>query len=219
MQSRVSSPLARDKGLVIEELGDELLVYDLEIKHAHCLTPLAARVWRECNGKTRPDAIATTLGVTVSEVDQAIAELDRCDLLASYKLSSPKSGMTRRDLGLRVTKVAAAAATVPLILSIAAPAVAATASQEQFCFDLAPGGTNNCDICNNAGQEEGGGQGGANTLCCCCHQPTKPDVGSLKLCAADAQQCCCQTGPLDYGPSHHCTEPGGNIQNCTGVVC
>lgn len=215
MDSRITFPLARNNGLVIEELGDELLVYDLDVKHAHCLTPAAARVWRECNGKARTDDIARALQMEPGDVTTAIAELERCELLVMPKAKVVKAGLTRRDLGLKVTKVAAAGAAVPLILSIASPAVAATVSQEQYCFTLAPTGTNNCSICNE--------RTGANTLCCCCHQPSNPNVGSLKLCAADAKQCCCGGGGLNYGPAHHCTEPdtggGVNQQNCTDVVC
>jgi hypothetical protein len=205
MESRFAPPLARNKGLVVEELGDELLVYDLDVKHAHCLTPLAARVWRECDGKKRPEAIAAQLGLDVAEVAHAVDELRRCDLLATLK--AKKNGMSRRDFGLKVTKVAAATATLPLILSIAAPAVAATDSQEIFCLSTTPdGGTNACSVCNNAGGP------GANSLCCCCHDTTLSPGGNtvapgLKGCAADAAQCCC-SGPNDWGGSR-CTEPQG----------
>jgi hypothetical protein len=215
MQSRLNAPLARKKGLVIEELGDELLVYDLDDKHAHCLTPLAARVWRECDGRTRPEAIASRLGLEVAEVTHAVAELDRCELFDAPKLKN--GGMSRRDFGLKVTKVAVATAAVPVILSIAAPAVAATISQEVKCNAFAPGGTNSCAICNQPT--------GNNTLCCCCHAPTKDfngnpaPGGNLKLCAADATQCCCESQPHYFGPSHHCTESDGTQQNCSGVVC
>lgn len=215
MESRLTRPVARDKALVVEELGDELLVYDLDVKNAHCLTPLAAKVWRLCDGKTSPEKMASTLGLEVSEVNFAIDELDRCDLLQTLQVK--KGGLSRRDFGLKVTKVAAGAAAVPLILSIAAPAVAATISQEVKCNSFAPNGTNSCAVCNQPT--------GNNTLCCCCHAPTKDfdgnpaPGGNLKLCAADARQCCCESDPHDFGPAHHCTESDGTIQNCSGVVC
>jgi len=220
MQSRLTAPLARTKGLVIEELGDELLIYDLDDKHAHCLTPLAARVWRECDGKSRPEAIALRLSLEPGQVTHAIEELDRCELLDSMR--PKKNGMSRRDFGLKVTKVAVATAAVPVILSIAAPAVAASVSAELFCIALTPpGGTNNCNICNQ--------NTGANTLCCCCHQPTRAAGGNTitsgnKSCAADARQCCCgpPTEPNGWSntgdPAHHCTEPNGDQQLCQSFV-
>lgn len=223
MEARLSKPIARDKALVVEELGDELLVYDLDVKNAHCLTPLAASVWRLCDGKKTPEAMATQLDVEITEVQFALDELDRCDLLQTLK--AKKGGLSRRDFGLKVTKVAAASATLPLILSIAAPAMAAGESVIIYCFSLTPaGGTNNCNICNQ--------QTGANTLCCCCHAPTRtipPAITpGLKACAADAHQCCCPaagTGTDQYNwsdslanPAHHCTEPDGTKQLCSDYI-
>lgn len=220
MESRPMRPLARNNQLVVEELGDELLVYDLNVKTAHCLTPSAALVWRACDGKSRSDAIATELGMDSSEVLRALDELERCDLLAMApkKRVGKGGGHTRRDFGLKVTKVAAATATLPLILSVAAPAMAASESQEIFCISITPdGGTNNCNICNQ--------QTGANTLCCCCHGPEGSAGGNtitngLKACAADARQCCCAPPKESngWGPSHHCTEPDGGQQLCASFV-
>lgn len=45
-------PQARDEGLVIQELDDEVLVYDLDRHRSHCLNRTAALVWRHCDGKT-----------------------------------------------------------------------------------------------------------------------------------------------------------------------
>ena len=39
-------PRARTEGLVVTELPDELLVYDLERHRAHCLNPTAALVFK-----------------------------------------------------------------------------------------------------------------------------------------------------------------------------
>jgi hypothetical protein len=46
-------PHARSEGLVIRELPEETLVYDLKRHRAHCLNPTAARVWSYCDGQTR----------------------------------------------------------------------------------------------------------------------------------------------------------------------
>src|ERR1700674_5130626 len=55
-------PLARKAGLVIQELPDEVLVYDLERDRAHCLNQTAAFVWQRCDGKNTTQQIARTLG-------------------------------------------------------------------------------------------------------------------------------------------------------------
>lgn len=171
-------PFARSERLVIEELGDELLVYDLDVKHAHCLTPTAARVWRRCDGRTSPDTVARGLGMDTGEVTRALDELERCELLVAPVVTN--GGLSRRDLGLRVAKVAAAAATMPLVLSIAAPAAAQTQTQIDTCkaIDTSKG----CGKCN-----DGGTAGGP---CCCC----SPASGSGKVCAASLSDCQSQLG-------------------------
>ena len=45
-------PLARSEGLVVEEVGDELLVADPLSSRAHSLNAFAARVWQACDGET-----------------------------------------------------------------------------------------------------------------------------------------------------------------------
>ncbi|HJZ82776.1 MAG TPA: PqqD family peptide modification chaperone [Pyrinomonadaceae bacterium] len=45
-------PRARSENLVIRELDDETLVYDMERDEAHCLNQTAALVWQRCDGRT-----------------------------------------------------------------------------------------------------------------------------------------------------------------------
>ena len=85
-----------------------------------------------------------------------------------------------------MAKVGAATAALPLVLSIAAPAVAATQSQIEICEILGGGFlSGQCGSCNN---------GGSPTICCCCH--VAPGV---KFCAAgDTGTGGCQ----ERGPTH-----------------
>ena len=46
-----------------EQLGDEASVYDWARAQVHALNPTAARVWRQCDGATSPEAIAAGLRV------------------------------------------------------------------------------------------------------------------------------------------------------------
>src|SRR5262249_52266190 len=48
-------PAARERGLIVQELADELLVYDEGRHRAHCLNLTAALVWRRMEGR-RPAA-------------------------------------------------------------------------------------------------------------------------------------------------------------------
>ena len=173
MDGATRLPLARSEGLVVEELGDEVLVYDLAVKNAHCLSPTAATVWRRCDGRTASSELALELGFDETQIAQALDELDRSDLLVSPVV--PGDGLSRRELGLKVTKVAVGTATLPLILSIAAPAAAATASQIAICRSLGTIENNECGGCND---------GGSPTVCCCCHY-----APGKKFCAAGNTDC------------------------------
>ena len=117
-----SKPLARSEDLVVEELGDELLVYDLTTDQAHALGPAAARVWRACDGKTDAVAFSVELGLDGETVTRALEELRECGLLDDGSKLAP--GISRRDLSLRVAKVGGAVAASPLIASLAVPAPA-----------------------------------------------------------------------------------------------
>src|SRR5712691_3388551 len=54
-------PRARVEGLVIQELPDEVLVYDLDRHRSHCLNRTAAMVWRHCDGRTSVEQMARLL--------------------------------------------------------------------------------------------------------------------------------------------------------------
>ncbi len=45
-------PLARKNELIIQELPEELLVYDLARHKAHCLNKTSAFIWKHCDGET-----------------------------------------------------------------------------------------------------------------------------------------------------------------------
>jgi hypothetical protein len=122
-----SPPRARSDRLLIESVGDELVVYDCERDEAHCLSPLAAAVFAYSDGRTSPDELAARAGdrlgriVTPDDVSAALAQLDERVLLASAVEAKTLSR------GSFVKKAAfAGAVAVPLVASIAAPAGAAS---------------------------------------------------------------------------------------------
>ena len=121
-------PRARTKDLIVRELGDETLVYDIERDEAHCLNHVAGFVWRQFDGKTIAQQAAQRLqrkfGVSVDSdlVWLAINQLQRFHLLAE-SLKSPS--VSRRQVML---KYAPAALALPVIMSISAPTAAQTQS-------------------------------------------------------------------------------------------
>lgn len=121
-----SFPRMRKQRLIIDELPDEVLVYDLDRHKAHCLNRPAALVWRRCDGQTPPSEIGRRLE---SELDQpfneelvwlALRQLNKIHLLAEpIGLPAPLAGMSRRQM-VRALGIGAVVA-VPLITSIVSP--------------------------------------------------------------------------------------------------
>jgi len=119
-------PIARQKGLLVRELDDEVLVYDLERQKAHCLNKTAALLWRQCDGRTKVSdlglAIQRLSGESMADdaVWFALNQLKRARLIDSVPVrESGISNLSRRDL-IKKAGIAAAIA-LPLVTSIAAP--------------------------------------------------------------------------------------------------
>lgn len=149
-KARLIVPAARKDGLVIQGVEGELLIYDTKSHRAHCLNRTAALVWKYCDGERTLEEVARkveaemSMKVSSEVVRLAIEQLEKRKLLeASSVLPDGAARISRRELARRLG-IAAAAATLPLITSIDAPA----ALQATSC----------------AGVEES--CGGANPPCC-----------------------------------------------------
>jgi hypothetical protein len=59
MYEHGSLPQARQGGLIQEAVGDELHLYDQDSHAAHCLSTIAACVWRHCDGEHSPANVAS----------------------------------------------------------------------------------------------------------------------------------------------------------------
>lgn len=141
-------PTARTAELLVEEFGDEMLVYDQSNDRIHCLTATAWRVWGACDGKTTVDELAPALSLDPEVVHDALEQLEACELLGG----GAGAGVTRREAAARLARIGAAAASAPLIYSIAAPTPALAAS-EATCEALGCGQTSTtcatagCTVC------------------------------------------------------------------------
>ena len=149
-------PRARREKLVIQEVAEEVLIYDLESNKAHCLNQPAAMVWEQCDGKSDAAMIAGRLTEELrAPVDErmvwfALEQLGRDKLLEeSIVAPAALAGMTRRQM-VRTLGLAAVVA-VPLITSIVAPTTAqavsclangqACSTPGECCSGLCPSGT------------------------------------------------------------------------------
>jgi hypothetical protein len=119
-------PHAREDGLIVRIIDNEIIVYDKERDKAHCLNQTAALVWNNCDGKRSVAEIARRMQaelnapVETNVVWYALKQLDKYQLLQD-PISLPEDvvALTRREF-LKKVGVAAAVA-VPMIFSITAP--------------------------------------------------------------------------------------------------
>lgn len=141
-------PRARTERLVVCELADEVLVYDLERDRAHCLNQTAALVWKRCDGQTSVPEIARaleqSLGAPVEEplVWLALNQLGRRRLLRE-KIAQPieMARLSRRKL---IGMIGLTTVALPLITSIVAP----TAVQAASCLPSMASCTASAQCCS-----------------------------------------------------------------------
>jgi hypothetical protein len=151
------SPKARNKGLVVQEMPNEVLVYDLDSNKAHCLNKSAALVWRSCDGTRSVADIVKEFEVSgsgkVSEdfVWLALDQLQENELLETT--IGPRFSGTSRRQAIKTIGMASIVA-VPVIASLVAPPNA-LASVSCTCLGpidcVPPCNTSSCQIVNNNG--------------------------------------------------------------------
>ncbi|MBX3294378.1 MAG: PqqD family protein [Acidobacteria bacterium] len=140
-------PTARKAGLVVQEVPDEVLVYDLDTNKAHCLNKTAAAVWRFCDGKTSVPEIAQFLssesGTNVDSdlVWLAIDQLNESSLL-EVQVEPKFQGQSRRE-AIRKIGIASMIA-LPIVASLVAPKSAMASAS---CNCQGDAGTNNSLVC------------------------------------------------------------------------
>jgi len=138
MDIRDQTPKARTDGILVEEMDDETLVYDLETHAAHCLNPAAARIWRRSDGHTTVRAMVPLLGeVGLPEEEavvwMALSRLHEAGLVGSVTFPGKKGGYSRKE----VLRVLGAAAAMTLLLPAVDSVVAPLAAQAASCITLA----------------------------------------------------------------------------------
>jgi hypothetical protein len=129
-------PLARRDDLLIEEVEDELLVYDKRDESAHRLNRTAAIVWRHCDGKRDVAdlvaVLAAEVGDDLADEDLVMVALDNLaerDLIDGAPERRPEETMlSRRRFIRRVGTVGVAALALPVIMSLNAPPASAQGS-------------------------------------------------------------------------------------------
>jgi hypothetical protein len=144
-------PTARKSGLVVQEVPNEVLVFDLESNKAHCLNDTAAMVWKSCDGKTSVPEIAKFIEKQTGKgVNDDLVWLTDNHLLESTP-PSPFMGQTRREVIKKIGLASMIA--IPVVASLVAPQsamanVSCTCSSSGACATdvaLAPCGSTCCN--------------------------------------------------------------------------
>lgn len=132
-QTRRPIPAARQADLIIQEVPEETLIYDLKNHKAHCLNRTAALVWSECDGKQTASEIARKVErelsapVSTEVVWLAIHQLEKRGLLQEpVERLAGATRISRREVVRRLGITAAVA--LPLVTSILAPQAVQAAS-------------------------------------------------------------------------------------------
>ncbi len=133
-------PKARHDELVVEEVADELVVYDQRRKVAHTLNRAAALVWRRCDGETSIADLADLLRSEldpIADEDLVLVALDRLE--ASHLLEEPigrtldEARASRRQVVRKVGRVGVLTLLLPAIVTLVAPTPAKAASGGPAC--------------------------------------------------------------------------------------
>ncbi|MCB1023407.1 MAG: PqqD family protein [Acidobacteria bacterium] len=120
-------PRSRDEDIVVQEVGDEILVYDLKTNRAHHLNQTISIVWKQSDGNTPLAEIARILsGKLNTRIEEdfvlmALAELKKIDLLDESAAETGIAGISRREIFF---KYALPAIAFPVVVSLVTPASA-----------------------------------------------------------------------------------------------
>jgi hypothetical protein len=144
--TETKNPIAKTDNLVIQELGNETLVYDLDSNKAYNLNETSSFVWQNCDGKKGIADLAFALQKKANQpikqevVWFALNELKK-EGLVSFETETPQelTGLSRREVIKKIGLGSMIA--LPLITSLVAP----TAAMAQSGSSGNPGEVDSCD--------------------------------------------------------------------------
>jgi hypothetical protein len=125
-------PKAREQSLLVEPVDGELIILDEERNQAHLLNPIAAEVWRACDGRRDIPALQAHCAL-----DQDVVQLALDGLRSRHLLeASGPDGVSRRAMLRRSAIVGAGlGVAIPIIRSITVPTPAMATSFKCFTSD------------------------------------------------------------------------------------
>jgi hypothetical protein len=189
-------PIARSTEIVVQELGKEVLVYDLNTHKAFNLNETSSIVYRACDGKTTFDELKLRVRFTDEIIFLALDELKKENLLEESQVyNSPFTGMSRRE-AIRKVGLASMIA-LPVISSLVAPTAAmaqsagSCQSSGQTCINNHDFAQSNC--CNGLRCDGGRCSNCINSVYQACFSGT--EASCLTQCnSVDMKNICCNSG-------------------------
>jgi hypothetical protein len=209
--------MARTRGLLQRQVDHDTLLYDTTNNQVHSLNRTATAVWECCDGAHSIADIAERLtardGHVVSggTVALAVEQLRQAGLLANgASISTPLSGMSRRE-ALRKIGIASVVA-APMVLSMAAPAAAQAISGGPapvggVCSLGTPSTCSTSNCLNSAGMGV-----------CCAGNATQANSPGYTICVSDpsaavfATRCC--SGSASVASVQACPTAGHTRYTC-----
>ena len=136
-------PKCRTKDIIIKQLDDEILIYDLKTHEAICLNEAASAIYKDCDGSLSIEDLCDLHGEF--ETTTALAKFHKADLIEDgFDIPSLVS---RRDALRKITggaRLGMAAASIPAMATITVP----TAAQAASCIGSGGGCVNDSDCCS-----------------------------------------------------------------------
>jgi hypothetical protein len=135
MSNKIKS---RESDLVVQDLNNELMIYDLKKNKALCLNETASIIWQLCDGEKSAAEISRILSeklnspVSEDFVWLALDQLKKENLLQNAEAVEPTfNGLSRREVIKKVGYASVLA--LPIISSIVAPS--AIHAQSGLCVE------------------------------------------------------------------------------------
>jgi hypothetical protein len=129
-------PKARTADLVVQQVDDETMVYDLVSHQAHCLNRTASEIWKNCDGQTSVSMISERIGKNLGAgVEQELVMLAVTELSERRLLENEEIQPRMADRREVLRKIAFGVVAAPIIYTLVAPSALASAS----CACVNPG--------------------------------------------------------------------------------
>lgn len=129
----MTNPLAKRKGVYVEKVADEVILYEKATHKAHCLNKTAATVWEHADGNHSVDDLASVLEATLKlpkdrdVVLLALRQLEAAGLM-KVEVVEDSAKPSRRQIGRKLAMAGVSASLMPVIASVLAPTPAMASS-------------------------------------------------------------------------------------------